>query len=62
MITIIVILLDRLDTIGRMVGEEPDYTQAKQKFEALHGRSPNAEDAEMIRMFNGPNAAQRDAS
>lgn len=48
--------LDRLIDIGRIVGEGSDSTRAEREFEAQHGRSPNEEDKEIIRMFTGPNA------
>lgn len=54
--------LDRLIDIGRIVGEDSDSTRAEREFEVLNNRAPNEEDKEMIRMFTGPNAAQRDAS
>ncbi len=43
--------LDRLIEIGRIVGDETDFTWAEQQFVKKKGHAPSEEEAEMIAMF-----------
>jgi glyoxylase-like metal-dependent hydrolase (beta-lactamase superfamily II) len=50
--------LDSLIEAGRITGAETDLSRAKERFAGQHGRAPSKEEAEMLAMFTGPNAAQ----
>ena len=48
---------DQLIEIGRIVGDEADFTWAEQQFVKAKGHAPDEEEAEMLAMFTGPNGA-----